>query len=213
VSGKSVTVSTNLTYRVDTNLYQALKPLNRPDSNPSDSFFTVSLTDPFGQSISNIFTASAGNPIYQILPFDKQPFITESPFYWNNGKDWNRSARNANGEPLYPAGTYSFTISQNLNHMQETYRSSGITDLEGTITQTKTITFVKETKPLATKVNTQPVLTTIPVISPISSTTASITILPTSSPIAKKTTYTPLPEWITLLGIVMGGLFILPKYR
>jgi hypothetical protein len=171
------------------------------------------LTDPFGQSISNIFTASAGNPIYQILPFDKQPFITESPFYWNNGKDWNRSARNANGEPLYPAGTYSFTISQNLNHMQGTYRSSGITDLEGTITQTKTITFVKETKPLATKVNTQPVLTTIPVISPISSTTASITILPTSSPIAKKTTYTPLPEWITLLGIVMGGLFILPKYR
>ena len=213
VSGKSVPVSTNITYRVDTNLYQALKPLNRPDSNPSDSFFTVSLTDPFGQSISNIFTASAGNPIYQILPFDKQPFITESPFYWKNGKDWNRSARNAKGEPLYPTGTYTFTISQNLNHMQETYRSSGITDLERKITQTKTITFVEATTPLATPVNTQPVLTTIPDITSVSSTTASITTVPTSSPIAKKTTYAPLPEWITLLGIVMGGLFILPRYR
>lgn len=213
VSGKSVPVSTNITYRVDTNLYQALKPLNRPDSNPSDSFFTVSLNDPFGQSISNIFTASAGNSKTQILPFDKHPFITESPFYWKNGKDWNRSARNAKGEPLYPTGTYTFTISQNLNHMQETYRSSGITDLERKITQTKTITFVEVTTPLATPVNTQPVLTTIPDITSVSSTTMSITTVPTSSPIAKKTTYAPLPEWITLLGIVIGGLFILPRYR
>jgi len=211
VSGKSVPVSTNITYRVDTNLYHALKPLNRPDITPSDSFYTVSLTDSFGQSTSNIFTGSAGNPRTQILPFDKHPFITESPFYWKNGKDWNRSARNANGELLYPAGTYTFTISQNLNHLQETYRSSGITDLEGKITQTKAITFIKETTPLVTMVNTQPVLTTIPVITPISSTTASMTTVPTSSPIATTTTYSPLPDWIALLGIVMAGLFIIRK--
>ena len=210
VSGKSVPVSTNITYRVDTNLYQVLKSLNRPDINPSDSFFTVSLTDSYGQSISNLFTGSAGNPKTQILPFDKQPFITESPFYWKNGKDWNRSARDANGGLLYPAGTYTFTIRQNLNQMEETYRSSGITDLEGKITQTKTITFSEETKPLSTPV-TKPVLTTIPVITSISSTTGSITMVPTSSPIAKKTTYTPLPEWITLLGFVMAGLFIIHK--
>ena len=213
VSGKSVSVSTNITYRVDTNLYQALKPLNRPDSNPADSFFTVSLTDSYGQSISNIFTGSAGNSRTQILVFDKQPFITESPFYWKNGKDWDRSARSAQGEPLYSPGTYTFTISQNLNQMQETYRSSGITDLERKITQTKTITFVKETPPLATPVTPQPDLTTIPDVTPISSTTMSITTVPTSSPIAKRTTYTPLPEWITLLGIVLAGLFILPKNR
>ena len=213
VSGKSVPVSTNITYRVDTNLYQALKPLNRPDSTPSDSFFTVELTDSYGQRISNIFTGSAGNSQTVILPFEKQPFITESPFYWKNGKDWNRSARNAKGEPLYTTGIYTFTISQNLNHMQETYKSSGITDLEGKLTQTKSITFVKETPPLATPVNTQPVLTTLPVIAAGSSTIAPITTVPTSSPIAKKTTYTPLPEWITLLGIVLAGLFIVPKYR
>jgi hypothetical protein len=213
VSGNSVPISTNITYRVDTNLYQALKPLNRPDITPADSFFTVSLTDSYGQSISNLFTGSAGNPKTQIIPFENHPLITESPFYWKNGKDWNRSARNANGELLYPAGTYTFTISQNLNHMQETYRSSGITDLEEKITQTKTITFIEEITPLATPVDTQPVLTTIPLITSISSTTASITTVPTSSPIAKKTTYTPLPELITLLGIVLAGLFIMPKYR
>jgi hypothetical protein len=213
VSGKSVPVSTNITYRVDTNLNQALKPLNRPDSNPDDSFFTVSLTDSYGQSISNIYTGSAGNAKTEILPFDKKPFITESPFYWKNGKDWNRSARNAYGELLTPVGTYSFTISQNLNHLQETYRSSGITDLEGKTTQTKTITFTEETPPLTTIVGTQPVLTTIPVIATSSSVPVSISPVPTTSPIAKKTTYTPLPAWVTLLGIVLAGLFIVPRYR
>jgi hypothetical protein len=213
VSGKSVPVSTNITYRVDSNLYQALQPLNRPDSTPSDSFFTVELTDSYGQGISNIFTGSAGNSKTQILPFDKQPFITESPFYWRNGKDWNRNARNAKGEPLYPVGTYTFTISQNLNHMQETYKNSGITDFEGKITQTKSVTFVKETESPATPLNTQQVLTTIPDIATISSSAASITTVPTSSPIVKKTTYTSLPGWITLLGIVLGGLFILPRCR
>ncbi len=211
VSGKTIPVSTNITYRVDTNLNQALQPLNRPDITPSDSFFTVELTDSYGQRISNLFTGSAGNSQTVILPFDEKPFITESPFYWKNGKDWNRSARNAKGEPLYPAGTYIFTISQNLNQMQETYRSSGITDLEGKITQTKTITFVKETTPPATPITTQPLQTTLPSVSTTASTTASIPIVPTSSPIAKKTTYTPLPEWITLLGIILGGLLILPR--
>jgi hypothetical protein len=97
--------------------------------------------------------------------------------------------------------------------MQETYKSSGITDLEGKITHTTSITFVKDATTLATPVNTQPVLTTIPDGATFSSTTTFITTIPTSSPIATKTTYTPLPEWITLLGIVLGGLFILPRYR
>jgi hypothetical protein len=107
--------------------------------------------------------------------------------------------------------TYTFTIRQNLNHLQDTYKSSGITDLEGKITQTKTITFVKETPSPAIPVNTQPVFTTLPVVAAGSSTISPITTVPTSSPIAKKTTYTPLPEWITLLGIVMAGLFIIRK--
>ena len=210
-SGTAVPLLTNITYRVDTNLYHALKPLNRPDVTPSDSFFTVLLTDSYGQSISNIFTGSAGNSRTQILTFDKQPFITESPFLWKYGKDWNRSARNAFGEPLYPVGTYTFTINQNLNHIEESFRSSGITNFTTKITKTKTVTFVKGNLSVVIPDTTQPVITTIPVISPLSSTTASITTLPTSSPVGKKTTYTPLPEWITLVGIVVAVLVIIRK--
>jgi hypothetical protein len=213
VSGMSVPISTQITYRVDTNLYHVLKPLNRPDVNPSDSFFTVSLTDSYGQNTSNIFTGSAGNPKTLILPFDKQPFITESPFYWKNGKDWDRSARNANGEPIYPSMTYTFTISQNLNQIQETYKANGITDFTGRITQAKTITFVKDNKSLNTPFTTQPVITTKPVITFTSSSPDGVTTVTTPSPVAKKTTYSPLAEWITLLGIVVAGFFIITRNR
>jgi hypothetical protein len=214
VSGKSVPVSTKITYRVDTNLYYALKPLNRPDVNPLDSFFTVSLTDSYGQNTSNIFTGSAGNPKTQILPFDKQPFITQSPFYWKNGKDWDRSARNAQGEPLYTSTTYTFTISQNLNHLQETYRANGITDLTGKVTQTTTITFVKDDLQAVTTATTQPVvITSTPAITITPPVTERVTTVPASTPVAKKTTYSPVGEWITLLGIIGAGMFIIARNR
>ena len=213
ISGKSVPVSTKITYRVDTNLYQALKPLNRPDITPTDSFFTVTMTDSYNQNTSNIFTGSAGKPKTQILPFDKQPFITESPFYWKNGKDWDRSARNANGEPLYTSSMYTFTISQNLNHMQETYRANGISDFTGKITKTATITFVKDNASLVTTVTTPPVATTMPLTTITASGTEGVSPLPTSTPVTSKTTYSPLAEWITLLGVGMAGLLIITRNR
>jgi hypothetical protein len=213
VSGKSVPVSTNITYRIDTNMFLALKPLNRPDGNPKDLFFTVSLTNPFGEGIGNIYTGSAENAKTQIFSFDNHPFITASPYYWKNGKDWDRNARNKIGEPLYLHGTYTFTVSQNLNNMKETYAIRNNTDVAGKITQTATVTFVKDATPVATTVTVQPDVTTMPVTTPRLSQTPAVTALPTSSPVPKKTTYSPLPEWIALLGIGVAGLFILRKNR
>ena len=54
------------------------------------------------------------------------------------------------------SATYTFTISQNLNHMQETYRSSGISDFDGKITKAATITFVKDNASFVTTVSTPP---------------------------------------------------------
>jgi hypothetical protein len=213
VSGKSVPVSTNITYRIDTNLFTALKPLNRPDGNPTDSFFTVSLINPLGQGIGNIYTGNAGNAKTQILSFDNQPFITASPYYWKSGKDWDRTARNAVAEPLYPTGTYTFTVSQNLNNMKETYATRNVTDSAGKITQTATVTFVKVDTPVTPPASVQPVVTTMPMTTPPLSQTAAGTAIPASLPVPKKTTYSPLPEWIALLGIVVAGLFMGAKNR
>jgi len=211
VSGKPVPLSTNITYRIDTNLFPALKPLNRPDGNPKDSFFTVSLTNPLGKGIGNIYTGSSGNSRTQILPFDSQPYITASPYLWKSGKDWDHSARNAVGDPLYPAGTYTFTVNQNLNNMKETYALRNSTDSAGKITRTATVTFVKVDTLVATTVTAQPVLTTMPVTTPPLSQTAVVTEIPDSSPVPTKTTYSPLPEWIALLGIGVAGLFIISR--
>jgi hypothetical protein len=213
VSGKTVPFSTNLTYRIDTNMAPALKALYRPDINPSDSFYTVSLTNPLGMAIGNFYTGNAGNKNTLIVPFDNKPFITTSPYYGKGGKDWDHTARNKYAEPLYPLGTYTFTVNQNLNNMKDTYSGLNNPAYAGKITQTATVTFIQEDTPVATPVITQPVMTTLPVTTETISQTMETTEIPASSPVPVKTTYSPLPEWIALLGIVVAGLFVIPKKR
>jgi len=117
VSGQTIPRATNVTYRIDTNLYKVLNYLNRPNSNPSDSFFTIKLTDPLGRNIANIYTGSYGGAKTLILPFDTNPYVSSTPYLWRNGNTWDHAARNLQGDPLYPAGTYTFTLNQNLNRM------------------------------------------------------------------------------------------------
>jgi Domain of unknown function (DUF3821) len=210
VSGKSVPVSANITYRVDTNLYPALLPLNRPDINPSDSFFSVSLDNPLGRGINVIYTGNAGNPQTRILTFDGRPFITGSPYYWKNGKDWNRTARSSTGETLYPPGTYTFTVQQDLNSIQETYSSGGVLNLTGITTKSASVTFVKE--PLSPGTLSETQIVTVVTTPPLSQTTA-ITAVPVSTPVPVKTTYTPLPGWIGVVGILIAGIIVLGKNR
>jgi hypothetical protein len=213
VSGKTIPSSTNITYRIDTNMGPALKAVYRPDINPTDSFYTVSLTNPLGMAIGNLYTGSAGNKNTLIVPFDNNPYITASPYYGKGGKDWNHTARNKNAEPLYPLGTYTYTVNQNLNNMKDTYSSLNNPANTGKITQTATVTFVQADTPVATPVITQPVMTTLPVTTETISQTVETTEIPASSPVPVKTTYSPLPAWIALLGIVVAGLFVIPKKR
>jgi hypothetical protein len=213
VSGKTVPFSTNITYRIDTNMGPALKALPRPDINPTDSFYTVSLTNPLGMAIGNLYTGSAGNKNTLIVPFDNHPFITASPYYGKGGKDWDHTARNKYAEPLYPLGTYTYTVNQNLNNMKDTYSSLNGAVYSGRITQTATVTFVQDNTTVTTPVITPTVMTTLTVTTATIPQTTETTAEPTSSPVPAKTTYSPLPEWIALLGIVVAGLFVIPKNR
>jgi hypothetical protein len=207
VSGQSIPISTNITYRVDTNLYPALLVINRPNINPSDSFFTVVLTNPLGRVISTIYTGNAGNSKTHIISFEKQPFITASPYYWKNGKDWDHSARSSFGETLYPLGTYTFTINQDLNAIQETYITSGIGNLTGITTKTTSVTFIKDISQV-TSMESQPAATPIPAKTTTPSQSGVGTPIPTSSPLPVKTTYAPIPVWIVLVGIIIAGILL-----
>ena len=219
VTGQSVPMSTKITYRIDTNLYLAGKYVSRPDYNPSDLlFFTVKLTKPNGLPLTQIYTGSVGGKDTQILYIETNPVITSSTYLWSAGKDWDRNARSTDGSIIYPAGTYTFSVTQNLNSMTDSYSTSDTAARIGKVTSgDKTITFIEE------------VLTNTPTVAP-QLTTAALTMVtqpPTSPPVTPvktvittttkptpKPTYQPLPEWLSVLGVGIGALvFICRRNR
>jgi hypothetical protein len=125
-------------------------------------------------------------------------------------------ARGSSGETLYPLGTYTFTIDQDLNSIRETYSSGGIVNLSGITRNSASVTFIKDLSPALSPQNTPPVGTTVSLPTPYPSPTTSqsgATSHPTSSPLSVKTTYTPLPEWVGLVSIFIAGLIVLRKNR
>jgi hypothetical protein len=207
VTGQSIPSSTNITYRIDTNLNIVRDYLLRPDANPSDFlFFTVKLTGPQGMgTISQVYSGNIGNKNTQIIYVESNPVITAPTYYWKDGSSWDRNARSADGSIIYPTGTYTFTLTQNLNSMRDTYNMSDPTGGIGKITSgEKTITFLEV---LRTNTPTPvPTLTTASqtIETQISATltaTPRNTVKPTSTKTAAKTTYAPFPAWLAVVSI------------
>lgn len=212
VTGQSVPVTANITYRIDTNLNQALSYSNRTDLNPSDGFYTVKLTTASGKELSSIYTGSVGGASTQILLFDGNPFITTPTYFGKNlGASWNRLSRDATGGFIYAPGVYTFTVSQNLNHMQELYRASGIADLTGIATASASVQILPQealpttTPPITTLPETTAV-TTAPETLPPASPALVTTIPATTVTPEKKTTYSPLPMSLVIGGIGIAGV-------
>ena len=213
-TGKTLPMSTNISYRIDTNLNPALQYLERPNVNPLDSFYTVKLTDPLGRGISNVFTGSAGGASTQIVSFDSKPYITASPYFWNNAKIWNHESRNAVGEKLYPDGMYTFTVSQNLNKMQEAFATNGIRNLDGITTASASVSLIRvqsATTSSATTATTS-LTTQIPASATLTPVfTGTENVLPVTTPPSPGTTYSPLPAGIALAGLLIAGLVLINK--
>ncbi|MGB7788547.1 DUF3821 domain-containing protein [Methanoregula sp.] len=203
ISGQSVPLATNVTYRIDSNLYQYADYYNRTNLNPSDTIFTVNMMDPMGRNVANIYTGNAGAATTQITPFDSNPFITAPVYFGKNLNNWNRLSRDAQGGLIYPPGTYIITASQDLGGMQEAFAAAGITDLDGMTTGTTSVTFVAPVTPSPTVTPQQSVS---PVVSSntTSPETQPVTTLPTARPVTSKTPYQPLPEWIAVAGLLIA---------
>ncbi len=208
VTGTTVPTTANVTYHIDTNMDVALQLKYRLELTPADGFYTVKLSDPNQMSVTNIYTGSYGAPDTVILTLDTSPYISSSPYIWKSGGSWDLQARNIQGDFVYPPGTYRFTVSQNLNKMQDVYKSEGITDTEGKLTSTAEITFVQPTWVTSTPSQVTPKETPAETVTPEitgSPVTAPTTQPPTPVPVP--TTYAPLPEWIALAGFGIAAAF------
>lgn len=218
VSGTTVLSTTNITYRIDTNLDSALQWQYRPDVTPADSIFTVKLTDPLGRSLPNIYTGSSGASGAVILPLDAAPHISSSPYIWTGGSSWNRASRNAQGEEVYPMGTYVFTANQNLDGIPASYKAANITNTDGLVSSSARITFVKPAMVTSAATSVLTRATTGPATSPgesLPATTLPVAAQDTplsTTPVPVKTTYAPLPGCIAFLSLVIAGaLPVWPK--
>lgn len=222
VSGTTVASSANVTYRIDTNLDSVLQVKYRPDINPADGFWTVTLTDPSGRKITNIYTGSYGAKETVILTLDSSPYITATPYYWNfwkTGGTWNRASRNTQGELVYSPGTYTFTVSQNLHNMQDTFRVAGIADTDGRLTSSASVTFAQAVVPVASKTpapapeDTPAVEITTVAPDATMPVQPSATTIPRTTAVPVKTTYQPLPAWIALAGIGIAAAAVACRRR
>ena len=214
ITGMTIPRATNITYRIDTNLYPALNYINRPNSNPYDGIFTVKLTDPLKRNIPNIYTGSYGLTNTLILPFENNPLVTSSSYLWKNGNVWDHSARNIQGDPIYPTGTYTFTLTQNLNNMLESYGTVYGNESIGKTSSSASVTFLAP-EPLVVPTSSVTVATTLPNVTiSTPATTVTTTEIQTFPTITKKTTYAPLPAWIALFGVgIVGFLAIVRRNK
>jgi len=218
VTGTMVPATANVTYRIATNMDTALQLKYRLELTPADSSYPVKLTDPSGKSVTNIYTGSYGAPGTVIQTLDTTPYITSSPYTWNfwkSGGKWDRQARNIQGDLVYPVGTYRFTVSQNLNRMQDTYKSEGITDTEGILSSTAEITFFQPSMVITPSPQITPAETLTVTLAPEETGTPGMTTQVTTAPtpVPAPTTYTPLPAWIAVAGFGVAAAFVALQKR
>jgi hypothetical protein len=212
ITGQSVPMSANITYRIDTNLYMALDYAKRPNYNPSDGFYTVKLKSPTGANIPQIYTGNVGASTTQILKFDSSPFIKTPTYSWANGPAWDRNALNPDSSTVYQTGTYTFVATQDLNHMSESY--SGTAAI-GTVTSgDKTITFIADA--FTTSPTVLPSLTAPQGTNAAAATTASpqqTGSKPAATTVPVKTTFTPLPAGLALAGLGIAAVALLARRK
>jgi hypothetical protein len=208
VTGQTVPMTANITYRVETNLDKALQLKYRPDMTSLDSFYTLNLKDPSDKVLSTVYTGSTGKADTHGIAIEKNPIITLSPFYWDDGSAWDRTSRNAQGDAMYVPGTYSVTIGQNLNRMEALYTDLYPDERVGLLEASASVTF---TKPEPTAVQTATKTVKVPTRTvtsrasepPTPELTDSATI-PENTTIPAKTTYSPLPLWVVLSALALA---------
>jgi hypothetical protein len=147
VSGKSVIQGDVLTFKIGTNMDNAVNQplLRRPQKGDVEYWADIKLKTESGNTYTSLLNKSN-------LPnaINKQN-IDGPSWYWGQSADnflmtnWSTSAMDATGQLAYPAGTYTLTVESHLNNMNDNYLLGGAAYTGKTVSEAKTVTLVSNT--------------------------------------------------------------------
>jgi PGF-CTERM protein len=126
---------------------------------PNDGYIDIKVKDESGTTLTKLVNDSYNNGAQYSNPLTRlnvssaawmwgtnsatwMPGSTAAtPFYAN----WSTAATDANGQYVYPPGTYTITAESILNNMKDNYKNAGADFTGKTVSQSYTITLVSST--------------------------------------------------------------------
>jgi PGF-CTERM protein len=162
VTGKSIPQGEVLTFRIDTNMYQALSPTARfvvtnlngnaqsvltAVPGVGDGYIDIKVKDESGAVRTRLF-----GPNSSLTPLTAQNVSTSgwfwgtsAPFNAPGAGNWSTDALDTSGQFAYPSGTYTIWAESLLNNMKDNYRNAGADYTGKTVSQTYTVSIVSDT--------------------------------------------------------------------
>jgi PGF-CTERM protein len=131
VSGQSAIRGDNLTFRINTNLNQALSPLRNSSTNDKNGGnIDIEVKSSTGNTYSSLYVTKNG-PTAPLTGL----FVNYSLWFWGETTPsvssdtadtlWATGAVDSTGNNAYPAGSYTVTAQSDLNGMYDNYLNGG----------------------------------------------------------------------------------------
>jgi hypothetical protein len=142
-SGMSVPRGQHLGFKLRTNMYEALDERYRAPVTPTeeDGYITIKVRNESGSVLGELATGPGEDaPLSELV-------VTTTPWFWPSADGsvyWQTDAKDADGNDLYPAGTYTVWAESVLNNMKNNYRNAGADYVGKTMSWPRTITLVPD---------------------------------------------------------------------
>jgi len=182
VTGGSVIQGDILSFRVDTNIYQAFNGyrtddaalfdvngqptgISGPDFNNGtkfDGYVDIKVKTSAGNTLTALWNKSAANGGVQIPITNLN--VTYQPWFWGTAgtkgivpgvdNNWSTGATDTSGQNAYPPGTYTVTATSYLNAMYDNYLNGGAYYTTKTVSNANTVTIASNTVSLTANQDT-----------------------------------------------------------
>jgi len=172
VTGKSIVQGQPLGFRVDTNMYAAINnpsgrgPVRGNNLGPyletqtlNDGYVDIKVKDESGTTLTKLVNASYNSGNQYNAPITRLN-VSSAAWMWGTNSatwmpgsavatpfysNWSTAATDANGQYVYPPGTYTIYAESILNNMKDNYKNAGADFTGKTVSQSYTITLVSST--------------------------------------------------------------------